>query len=321
MNFNQLEYFSELISQGNFTLAAEKLGISQPALSLQIQKLEEEVDFKLINRNKKPLELTREGKIFYQKALEILNLARQLNEITLELSEEITGTLKTGIIPTLAPYLVPLFIDRLNTLYPSLLLEVSELKTEEIINGIKTGKLDCGLLSTPVIATGISFFPLFYEKFFAYISEGHPLFFEEEIDPAAFKNDDLWYLEEGNCFRNQVDAICRANNKTPGVQNLVYHSNSIESLRRIVENKKGATFIPELATINVPPEQEELIKELKGEPPAREISLAFSKTGTKERLIRALEKIILDSIPKRMHQKPEAWIIDTEIDLTRKKAE
>ncbi len=313
MNIAQLEYLKELYVSGSFSVAAEKLGVTQPALSLQIQKLEEELEFKLIDRTKRPFQFTGEGKVFYEKSVDILKQIEALRQISFEISEEVQGNLKVGIIPTVAPYLVPLFITQLSEDYPALQIEISEIKTENIISEIKLGNLDCGIISTPVSAKNISFLPLFYEGFFAYISEQHDLYKFDKIDINAINEDDIWYLEEGNCFQNQVNSICKINPQKRSAQKLVYHSNSIESLRRIVENKNGITFIPELATINIPAEQEDLIKEFTADQPYREISMVTAKRYVKERQVAALQKVIQKCIPKRMLNKPDRWIVDTKL--------
>ena len=315
MNLTQLEYLKELHVEGSFSAAAQKLGVTQPALSLQIQKLEEELEFKLVDRSKRPMKFTEEGKIFYLKTVEILKMVEQLKQVSFEMSEEVGGTLLAGMIPTLAPYLVPLFINELNLAFPQLRVEIFEIKTEEIISRLKTGSLDCGIISTPVLASGIQFEPLFYERFFAYVSENHLLFNEAKINIDDIDEEDIWYLEEGNCFQNQVNSICKIDNQKKTSQNLVYRSSSIESLRRIVENKNGITFIPELATINIPSEQEDLIREFEGEQPVREISLVTPKNYAKERQVAALKEIIVKSIPRRMLEKPEGFIADTLIQI------
>ena len=315
MNFNQLEYLKELRQQGSFSIAAKKLGITQPALSLQIQKLEEEIGFKLIDRGKRPLALTSEGELFFQKSVEILKMTEQLKTISFELSEEIKGYLKVGIIPTLAPYLVPFFIEEMRTSYPRLQIEIIEMKTEEIIMDLKMGNLDCGILSTPVETSGVIFESLFYERFFAYVSERSQLFSKSKLNISKLKDEDIWYLEEGNCFQNQVNSICRVSRKKTDEHNLVYKSNSIESLRRIVENQNGITFIPELATINIPSDLEDLIKEIEGDQPVREISLATVKNMARERQVNALKKTILQTIPKRMTVKPDGWVVDTQLQV------
>ncbi|QGY46300.1 LysR family transcriptional regulator [Maribellus comscasis] len=315
MNFTQLEYLKELYVQGSFSSAARHLKITQPALSLQIQKLEEEIGFKLLDRTKRPLRFTEEGKYFYHKSIDILKMVEELKQTSFELSEEVKGNVHVGIIPTLAPYLVPLFINELNRSYPDLQIEVTEFKTEDIISKLKLGDLDCGILSTPVSAGGVLFETLFYERFFAYISEDHRLFDSEKINIDELSEEEIWYLEEGNCFQNQVNSICKINYQKKTSQNLIYRSSSIESLRRIVENKNGITFLPELATINIPSELEELIKEFSGEQPVREISLVVSKNYSKKRQIAALKKVILDSIPQRMINQPESWVVDTMLQV------
>jgi len=315
MNFTQLEYLKELYVQGSFSAAAQKMSVTQPALSLQIQKLEEELDFKLLDRTKRPIQFTDEGKYFYQKSIEILKMVDQLRQTSAELSEEVKGNLQLGIIPTLAPYLVPLFINELNKSYPNLQIDINELKTEEIIAKLKLGDLDCGILSTPLEASGVIFEPLFYERFYAYVSENHRWFGKDKVDVENIRDEEVWYLEEGNCFQNQVNSICKINYQQQASQNMVYRSNSIESLRRIVENQNGITFIPELATINIPTELEELIKTFTGEQPVREISLALPKNYSKERQVAALKKIVQKSVPKRMLTRPGGWIVDTSLKI------
>ncbi|HPF50573.1 MAG TPA: hydrogen peroxide-inducible genes activator [Draconibacterium sp.] len=311
MNLPQLEYFRELYISGSFSLAAEKLGITQPALSLQIQKLEEELDFKLIDRAKRPLKLTDEGTVFYRKVIEILQQVDQLKDVVMELGDEIKGILKIGIIPTLAPYLVPLFLNRLSEKYPSLHIEVFEKKTEEIIADMKMSHLDCGIISTPVSEHNLTVWPLFYERFFAYVSDKHPLYNKEALSVAEIDDNDLWYLEEGNCFQNQVNSLCNLSPRIEAGRNLIYRSSSIDSLRRIVENECGITFVPELATINIPAEQEEMIKEFSDDHPVREISLITLKRSAKERQVKALQTVIRNSIPKRMLENENGRVMDT----------
>jgi len=313
MNLTQLEYFREIYLTGSYSVAAAKLGITQPALSLQIQKLEEELDFKLLDRTRRPLRLTEEGEVFYQKSVEILQEIEQLKNVALELVAEVKGTLRLGVIPTLAPYLIPLFAEKLRQKYPALQLEVFELKTEEIVDELKMAQLDCGIISTPIGEQKLKFDPIFYERFFAYVSEKHPYFQNEKIDIDTVREEDIWYLEEGNCFQNQVNSICNFTPRQQDTRQLLYRSNSIDSLRRIVENENGITFIPELATINIPAEHEELIKEFTGIQPVREISIITLKRHAREKQVDALRTVICESIPKRMQKKPEAWIVDTQL--------
>jgi len=315
MNINQLIYLKELVYQGSFTLAAKKLDISQPALSAQIRKLEEETGLILIDRNKKPVQLTRDGEVYYERVNEILERIEELKDLPFQISDEIKGQLSLGIIPTLAPYFVSLIMDELGSRYPLLEIVIEELITEDIIQRLKTGRLDAGIISTPVEVRNLYQQPLFYEKFFLYMSDRHPLYKESEISLEDIDMDEVWYLKEGNCFTNQVDAICRFAGKTTGNPNLVYYSNSIESLRHIVESKHGMTFIPELATIQVPSEMEDMIKPIAGVQPVREISLVAASHAPGRRLLDAFTGVALSQLPAHMKNKPDQWVVDTDIKL------
>jgi LysR family hydrogen peroxide-inducible transcriptional activator len=315
MNINQLIYLKELVHYGSFTMAARKLDISQPALSAQIRKLEEEAGLVLIDRRRKPIQLTKDGEAYYDRVTEILERIEELRDLPFQLSNEIKGELNLGIIPTLAPYLITLFIDELDSRFPSLHVTIEELITEVIIQRIKTGHLDAGIISTPVEVSNLYQEPLFYEQFFLYLSDKHPLYKEDEITLDDIDMDEIWYLKEGNCFTNQVDAICRLAGKSPGKQNLVYYSDSIESLRRIVESKHGITFIPELATMQIPSEMEDMIKPISGFQPAREISLVSGSFVPRRRLLDAFKQVALSQLPARMKNKPDQWIMDTDIRI------
>jgi LysR family hydrogen peroxide-inducible transcriptional activator len=313
MTLNQLKYVLELVEAGSFTAAAQKLGLTQPALSLQIQSLENELDFKIVDRSRKPFELTPEGELFVEKAREIILLTESLADLSLELGDKIQGLLRIGIIPTLSPYLVPLFISQLNRDYPDLKIEIQELITEEIVRKLNLGELDAGLLSTPLEAN-IRIEPLFYEKFFLYVSDTHPLYGRDEIKTVEIDTEKLWYLSEGNCFQNQANAICPVSNPEQAGQ-LRYVSSSIESLRRIVESKNGATFIPELATISIPAELEEMVISISEPGPFREISLALSRLHSKEKLVQVFKEAVLREIPDRMKRKPSGIGLDTKIRI------
>jgi LysR family hydrogen peroxide-inducible transcriptional activator len=313
MTLNQLKYVLELVEAGSFSAAAQKLGLTQPALSLQIQSLENELDFKIVDRSRKPFELTPEGELFIEKAREIVVLTDSLADLSLELGEKVQGLLRVGIIPTLAPYLVPLFIGQLNSGYPDLKIEIQELITEEIVRKLNLGELDAGLLSTPLEAK-VRVEPLFYEKFFLYVSDAHPLYGRDKIKATEIDTGRLWYLSEGNCFQNQANAICPVSSPEQSGQ-LRYVSSSIESLRRIVESKNGATFIPELATISIPAELEEMVISISEPSPFREISLALSRLHSKERLVQVFKETVLRAIPDRMKRKPTGTGLDTKIRI------
>ena len=311
MTLLQLSYVLELSQHESFSLAAKRLHISQPALSLQISKLEDELGMKLFKRSPNRITLTAEGELFTEKARELLQLADKLKDLPFELDKKPEGELRVGVISTLAPYWFAMFMDQFSDKYPNIRLTVKELKTEEIIAQLKNGQLDAGFISTPVSAPGMVFRPLFYEKFYLYVSEQHELYSSESIDLNKVDLKEMWYLQEGNCFQNQVDAVCVYAKEPSEYQNIVYLSNSIESLCRVVENSGGLTFIPEIATLSVSPEKEHMIKEVSGTPPVREISLATTRISKRDRLIEFLLEEALKVIPKRMLAKPVNKTLDT----------
>ena len=207
-------------------------------------------------------------------------------------------------------------MGELNRKLPDLELIIEELITREIILKIRTGHLDAGIISTPVELPGrISFQSLFYEKFYLYVPERHPLFKKEKISMEEIDHSEVWYLQEGNCFRNQINAICSLAKRSPGKHNMVYYTNSIESLRRIVERRHGITFIPELATMHLPPEQEEMIKPICGTEPVREISMISASFLSKRHLLEAFLDVTLSQLPAHMKKKPSDQVVDTALKL------
>ncbi|HPR30566.1 MAG TPA: LysR substrate-binding domain-containing protein [Prolixibacteraceae bacterium] len=315
MTLLQLTYVLALSENKTFSDAAKKLGISQPALSLQIRKLEEELGLNLFHRSSSPITVTQEGALFIEKARELLKLADSLKDLPVEMEMKPEGILRIGVIPTLAPYWFPMFLNRFSQSYPAIQLTVKELKTEDVLSGLKSGSLDAGFLSTPVDVGGIHFTPLFYERFFMYLSDRHELFSFDEIDLKKIDLKEVWYLSEGNCFQNQVDSICMFAHEPGPYQNVVYLSDSIESLCRVVEISGGMTFLPELATLSVSSDKEDMIKEIKGGSPVREISLATSRFIQSSRLINFFLEKALEVIPQRMRNLPGGKPLDTKLSV------
>ena len=313
MTLLQLTYILELSHYQSFSLTAKKLNISQPALSLQVSKLEEELGLQIFKRSPTKVVLTTEGELFVSKARELIQLSEHLKDLPFELQKRPEGQLKIGVIPTLAPYWIPYFIGDFSKQYPRIELTVLELKTDEIITEIKNGQMDAGFISTPVQALGMKFRKLFYEQFYLYVSEKHELFSQESIDLDNVDLKEMWYLQEGNCFQNQIDSVC-IYAKDPGeLQNVIYLSNSIESLCRMVEWSGGITFIPEMATLSVEASKEEMIKEIAGNPPVREISMVTSKFSKSEWLIDLFLEKAMEVIPSRMKSHLEGKVIDPKL--------
>jgi LysR family hydrogen peroxide-inducible transcriptional activator len=315
MSLEQLAYALAVARYKSFVLAAEKVSVTQPALTMQVKKLEAELGFVLFDRSRKPLMLTAEGKIYLERAQEFMLSFRELSHLAEELKNQEGGELRLAIIPTLSPYLIPLFLDHFRGRFPDVKISIAELPTEYIIRQIKEGELDAGIFATPVMSTGIYFQPLFYEKFFLYVSQQHPWFRKVTVNIADLAGANIWLLREGNCFRSQVSDICQLQENRQGQNKFIYESSSIESLMRIVEYHGGMTLIPELATLAVSAEQEGLLKEISKPAGVRQISLAFSRYQHKKRLLDGLQTSILQHIPRHMLQPGEAEIIDSYVKV------
>jgi len=311
MTLNQLKYALMLHRVGNYIQAAKKLDISQPALSLQIQQLENQVDIKLFDRSANPVVPTLDGEEFLKRAQVIVTQSQNLLRFSSELKHDLNGTLNVGIIPTLAPFLVPLFIDQLQTDYPDFKLDFHELITEEVVKSVKRGDLDVGLISTPIRSTGIKCIPLFYEKFFLYTSKENE---QSKFEVKDIDQKELWLLDEGNCFRDQICNFCnikeiRAN------KNFVYRTNSIDALIKIVDTKGGVTILPELSTLSLDEHQEERLKEIGNQQKAREIGMVVITNNDKKRFVDKMQEYIQANVPQYMLGREKYQVIDPEIEI------
>lgn len=310
MTINQLKYALALQKHGSFRQAAEKLGITQPGLSLQIQKLEEHLNTLLFERGASPIVPTREGEDFLLRAREIVIGFESLESFSESVGSGYDGHLILGIIPTLAPFLVPLFIDDLQTDYPGFKLDIHELTTEKVVNGVRSGELDAGLISTPAELNGLTIRPLFYERFYLYSSSEEQPGVELELKNIDYKR--LWLLNEGNCFRDQVNNLCDLK-KIRRDKDFVFRSNSIDALIRIVDTKGGMTILPELTTLTLTEQQENNYRPIENK--AREISVIARKNYSKERFVDKLAEYIRRNIPANMLRAEGLEVVDPGIRL------
>ena len=313
MTLTQLHYALQLGKYKNFKRAAEMLSISQPGLSLQIQKLEDEIGIKLFNRSITPLEVTKDGELFLIRAQELVSAAKQLENFAAGLQEDFSGSLTIGVIPTLAPFLLPLFSKSIHEEYPELQLTFKEQLTEDVVKNVRNGDLDVGIISTPINVYGIEHLPLFYERFYIYASQDD-LRDTQEIRIEDINYNALWLLDEGNCFRDQVNDLCDLRTVREG-KKFIYQSNSIDSLIRIVDSRGGYTILPELTTLSLTEYQEEYLKQIQGKAKAREISLIMTPNHDKSRYIHLLETYIKSNIPAHMLSKTNYEIVDPNIEM------
>ncbi len=308
MTLVQLEYIVAVDTYRSFVSAAEKCFVTQPTLSMQIQKLEEFLNVKIFDRSKQPVVPTEIGTQIIQQARIVLQESQKIREIINNQQQEITGELKIGIIPTIAPYLLPEVIAVMLAKYPDLKLYIWEYTTDDIIHHLKTGVIDCGILATPLIDANLEEYPLFYENFVGYISKNSKLYKKKAIDAHDFDDENIWLLNEGHCMRSQVLNICRTtkNNKP---QTLTYNTGSVETLIRMVDVNEGTTLLPALALRDLNTKQLNKIRYFRSPEPVREISLVTHKSFVKRRMLQALKEEILTIIPKSMKQRKKKDVV------------
>jgi LysR family transcriptional regulator, hydrogen peroxide-inducible genes activator len=237
------------------------------------------------------------------RARQIIAEANSLKAYAKDLKGEVSGELHLGVIPTLAPYLLPLFLKSFTEEFPGLKIFIKELVTDEIILRLKTGELDAGLLATPLNEDLIAEHPLFYEEFFAYASRNEKLSRKKYLLPKEIYLDHLWLLEEGHCLRTQVFNLCELKNKDTESKGLHYQAGSIETLINLVDKNDGITIVPYLATLTLKPGQKKNLREFARPKPVREISIVTSKNFPRKKLLEHLREHILAVVPLSM-QKP-----------------
>jgi LysR family hydrogen peroxide-inducible transcriptional activator len=300
MNIQQLEYVIALDTYRNFVKAAEKCHVTQATLSMMIKKLEEELGARIFDRTKKPLVPTEIGKRVVEQARVILQEEKRMRELIKSETGILSGELKLGIIPTLAPYILPIFMNTFLKKYPQVRLKISELTTDEIVHKLGINQLDAGLLAIPLGKKEISEYPLFQEEFVVYASSEQNLLKKKYILANEIDPNELWLLEEGHCMRSQVINLCALKELEKEQHQLEFAAGSIETLKKIIELNKGITILPKLALKDMSEKQKSNVRYFKSPAPVREIGIVTYRNHVKEPLINALKIEILSNIPKDM---------------------
>ena len=298
MTLQQLEYILAVNQFRHFAKAAEYCRVTQPTLSAMIQKLEEELDTRIFDRSQQPVCPTPVGIHIKEQAQNILVQANRIKNIIEEEKHSLTGTFKLGILPTVAPYLLPRFFPQLMKKYPDLDIRVVEMKTNDIKKALQTGEIDAGIVASLAGMEELQQTPLFYEQFFAYVSREDALFNNEVIRTSDLNGEQLWLLDEGHCFRDQLVRFCQM--KSARASQLAYHLGSMETFMRMVESGKGVTFIPELAVLQLGDAQKELVRSFAIPCPTRQVVLLTNKNFIRHTLLEVLVKEIKLSVPKEM---------------------
>lgn len=297
-SFTQLEYVLAVHRLGHFAKAAEACHVTQPTLSMQIQKLEDSLGGVIFDRSKKPILLTALGKQIIESMQTLVDEAKNMEDLIHSQSTgKIEGELTVGIIPTIAPYLLPKLLPQLEKLYPDVFLKVQELQTSQIIEALDTDAIDVGILAIPLKVPKIIETPLYYEPFSLLCNKGHELSKQKIMKYSSLTSEDIWLLEEGHCLRHQVLDVCSLKQKK-GAKKYQFESGSLETLKNLVNSYGGYTLLPFLATetkgVN------SILVEFEKPIPSRQIGLVNRREQHKSKMIRALSEAILKSVPDKI---------------------
>lgn len=300
MTFTQLEYAIAVDTYRHFAKAAAASYVTQPTLSMQLHKLEEELGIRIFDRSKQPVIPTAVGTEVIAYARKIIDERNSLSDFLQLKKGVLAGELKVAIIPTLAPYLLPLFIPSFTKKYPLIKLIINEMTTDTIISRLREGRIDTGILVTPLNEAGIKETVLFYEEMVAYISPKNSAFKKTYVLPTDIDPNKLWLLEEGHCFRTQIANLCQLRKASAEGSHFDYEAGSLETLRRLVELNDGITILPELAIREFSPKQKKLVRHFKKPIPMREVSIVTHRDHLKKRMIDALQKEIINALPDKV---------------------
>ena len=301
MNIQQFQYVLAVVDSKNFEDAAEKCFVTQSTLSTMINKFEKEIGIRIFNRKTKPVSITKEGEIIVTRLRVILNEIGLLENVFQELKGEMIGDLKIGVIPTIAPYLLPLFIHEFSERFPYVEIHVKELTTHQIQTKLLNRELDIGILALPLNNKELTEIPLYEEPFLLYDCSG-----EMEMGPVLPKDlnfSKMCLLEEGHCLRTQIYELCELKEKYGvSTSNLKFESGSMESLIRITESRKGITVLPYLAYKDLSEAAQQNIRQFAAPIPVRSIGLIthkfFAKKGLKTALIETIQSAVSPLIPE-----------------------
>ncbi len=310
MNFQQLTYIIAIDRFRHFAQAAKHCHVTQPTLSTMINRFEQELGVKVFDRSRSPVMPTETGKLIIAQARRVLEEVDHLHRLTGEMSDQVEGELRLGMISTVAPFLLPLFLQDMLTQYPRLKITINELRTNDIVNELKSNIIDVGILATPLDVESIREIPLYNEPFVVY--NGRSLgqdeskyVFLEEVDV-----DRLWLLEEGHCLRSQIAKLCELKKRSRFLGNLNYEAGSIESLKRLVDCNGGITILPALAIRDFSESELESIQNFHEPVPARQISIVTYRHHLKERIIDVLKEEIQKKVAPLLDESRPCEIVE-----------
>lgn len=310
MTLTQLSYIVAVDKYRHFATAAEKSYVTQPTLSMQIHKLEDELGITIFDRSKSPVIPTEIGERVIEQAKRILKESKQLSDIANFNDNELRGTFRVGIIPTIAPYLVPLFLRSFVKKYPLVELVFEELLTEEVYDQLSRDQLDAAILATPTKQSYIYTEELYLEPFVGYLSTGHPLAEKEQLTINDLDRTNIWLLNEGHCFRDQAVKLCKESERE-NQSAIEFKSGNLETLKKLVEQNFGMTLLPWTAISEFKSGcSNAVIKEFEDPVPSRKVRLAFGRKHLKQNIIKAFREEIVNAIPEKLKTTEKRVVID-----------
>lgn len=299
MTLTQLSYIVAVAKHRHFGAAAESCFVTQPTLSMQVQKLEEELGIEIFDRSHQPISTTPLGAALVEQAQVVLAEADKLKALSAEEVDVIADVLKVGIIPTLSPTLAPKVVDWFSRHHPKTEIFLEELQTKDLMARLKDGSIDLGLVVTPLEDPHLIEKPLFYEPFYLYVSPDHPISKLKSVTPDSLHMDDLWLLTEGHCFRDQALKVCGDRKRRKTTSRAMFESGSLETLRKMVDRSGGYTLIPALTLEDLDESRrKKQVREFVAPAPSREVSLVHSRVYKRRATLEALSQAVREGLPK-----------------------
>ncbi len=306
----QMEYMVAIDTYRHFATAAEKCFVTQPTLSMQLKKMEEELGVKIFDRSRQPVIPTEIGKVVIEQARKILMEARRVELLIQEMKNEVSGELHLGIIPTISPYLLPLFAGDFKRKFPAVHLKVDELVTEKIEELLKKDQLDAGILVTPLHNVGLIEEPLFYEEMMIYTSMQHPLHRQAIINIKDIATPEMWLMSDGHCFRHQVINLCDLHDLKSDQLPFDFEGGSLDTMMKIIDKEGGYTLIPELAGLEMDKKKAQQVRRFTNMVPLREVSLVVNRRFAKTAILKHLSAEIKQSVPAKLLTKDRGTVVE-----------
>jgi len=311
ITLTQLQYIIAIDTYKHFAIAAEHCNVTQPTLSMQVKKAEEQLGVILFDRSKQPILTTAVGEDLVRQGRIILREAGKISDIIQQHQQQVAGDLTVGIIPTLAPYLVPYFAGNFARAYPALHVHIKELMTKDIIAQLRNDKIDAGILVSPVAESDIIEKELFWEEIKVYAHPARKFEKKKSVSLSEVAASDIWLLSEGHCFRSQVVNLCAYHSARLSALPVSYESGSLDTIIRLIDMEGGFTLLPELAVLELPEERQERVLEFEGDKkPVRQISMVYARSFAKERVLSLLAESIIASVPRALQRADRGKVVE-----------